>query len=147
MPGYDDPNDEGNSEKYHTGKLCIECGKRPAGTAWSPYFCFECNVKRIKRIDEQLKQIKKKLLYGGEIMIDISKIKVGDKVHYIPFDGCDDSRIENGIVKEMPGYTQTAIRVVFKCAGEWDRFMDYTSELTPKENLGYGWKNAEYEIR
>jgi len=51
MAGYDDPKHEGNSEKYHTGKLCINGCGRPAGTAWSPHWCFECNVKRIKNID------------------------------------------------------------------------------------------------
>jgi hypothetical protein len=57
MAGYDDPNHEGNSPKYHTGKLCIEGCGRPAGTAWSPYWCFECNVARIRRINGQLEQI------------------------------------------------------------------------------------------
>jgi len=57
MAGYDDPKHEGNSEKYHTGKKCIEgCGK-PAGTLWSPHWCFECNVKRINRINEQFEQL------------------------------------------------------------------------------------------
>jgi hypothetical protein len=59
MAGYDDPNHEGNSAKYHTGKLCIEGCGRPAGTAWSPYWCFECNVERINRINEQFEQITK----------------------------------------------------------------------------------------
>ena len=57
MAGYNDPNHEGNSEKYHTGKLCVEGCRRPAGTAWSPYWCFECNVKRINRINKHLKQL------------------------------------------------------------------------------------------
>ena len=54
MAGYDDPNHDGNSEKYLTGKLCIEpdCDQ-PAGTAWGPHWCFEHNVKRLNRIDEQ----------------------------------------------------------------------------------------------
>lgn len=52
MSGYNDPIDIGNSPKYHTGKLCIEKGcNNPAGTAWSPYWCFKCNVKRIDRIN------------------------------------------------------------------------------------------------
>lgn len=52
---YNDPNHKGNSEKYHTGKKCIETGcDNPAGTAWSPYWCFECNVKRINKISKQL---------------------------------------------------------------------------------------------
>ena len=59
MAGYDDLNHEGNSKKYHTGKSCIEGCGRPAGTKWSPYWCFECNVKRINRINSQLKQITK----------------------------------------------------------------------------------------
>jgi hypothetical protein len=51
MAGYDDKYHAGNSEKYHTGKLCIEGCGRPAGTAWGPYWCFECNVIRINRIN------------------------------------------------------------------------------------------------
>lgn len=74
-------------------------------------------------------------------MIDISKIKIGDRVHYIPFDGCDESIIENGMVKEVPEHTNTAVRVVFSCAGEWDRFKDYTSQLTPIDRLHLGWKH------
>lgn len=51
MSGYNDPKDPRNGPKYHTGKPCIEkgCG-RPAGTAWSPYWCYEHNVERIDRI-------------------------------------------------------------------------------------------------
>ena len=58
MAGYDDPNDKGNSPTYHTGKKCItiEC-TNPAGTGWSPFWCFECNVKRIRGIDNSLNQI------------------------------------------------------------------------------------------
>lgn len=57
MAGYDDIKHEGNSEKYHTGKLCIEGCGRPAGTAWSPHWCFECNVERINRINGQFERI------------------------------------------------------------------------------------------
>ena len=55
MAGYDDPKDPGNSKRYHTGKRCIEPGcNNPAGTAWSPYWCFQHNVERINRISQQL---------------------------------------------------------------------------------------------
>jgi hypothetical protein len=55
---YKDPNDEFNSPKYHTGKDCIEPGcSKPAGTWWSPLWCFECNVKRIDRISGQFEMI------------------------------------------------------------------------------------------
>lgn len=53
---YRDPSDPGNSPKYHTGKKCIECGA-PAGTAWSPLWCFVHNVKRMDRIDKSLNDI------------------------------------------------------------------------------------------
>lgn len=55
---FEDPNHRGNGTTYHTGKECIEkdC-HNPAGTAWSPYWCFACNVKRIRRIDKQLDAI------------------------------------------------------------------------------------------
>lgn len=55
---YKDPNDIGNSEKYHTGKSCIEDNcNRPAGTMWGKLWCYECNVKRIDRISKQLSSI------------------------------------------------------------------------------------------
>ena len=55
---FEDPDNPGNGEKYHTGKPCITAGcESPAGTAWSPYWCFACNVKRIKRIDGELNDI------------------------------------------------------------------------------------------
>jgi hypothetical protein len=74
-------------------------------------------------------------------MIDISKIKVGDKVHYRPFKNCEDSLVENGKVKEIPDHTNSSIRVVFNCAGEWENFMNYTSQLTLIEKLAVGWKH------
>jgi len=58
---YNDPDDDGNSSKYHTGKECIEkdCDN-PAGTAWSPHWCFECNTKRIDNIKKSIDEIDKK---------------------------------------------------------------------------------------
>ena len=83
-------------------------------------------VKRVSRIKD---------------MMDIAKLKVGDRVHYIPYEGCDKSIYENGIVKEIPEHTNTEVRVVYHCAGEWDNFMNYTSQLTPITKLEIGWKN------
>lgn len=58
IKGFNDPNDEGNSEKYHTGKPCIEKGcENPAGTWWSPYWCFKHNVERLDRVSGQLEDI------------------------------------------------------------------------------------------
>ena len=58
MAGFDDPTHEGNSPKYHTGKKCIVKGcDNPAGTWWSEYWCFECNVKRLNRISDSLESM------------------------------------------------------------------------------------------
>lgn len=55
MMAFDDPDDDRNSELYHTGKPCIELGcDEPAGTAWSPHWCFSHNVERLRRIGEKL---------------------------------------------------------------------------------------------
>lgn len=54
MERHQNPNDELNGAKYHTGKKCIEeCG-RPAGTAWSPLWCQPCNAARMDRIGKFL---------------------------------------------------------------------------------------------
>jgi hypothetical protein len=45
------------------------------------------------------------------------------------------------MVKEIPEHTNIEVRVVFHCAGEWDNFMDYTSQLTPISNLEIGWSH------
>jgi len=71
--------------------------------------------------------------------IDISKLKIGDRVHYIPYKGCAKDQYENGMVKEIPEHTKTVVRVVYHCAGEWDNFMNYTSALTNLSDLGLGW--------
>jgi len=48
---------------------------------------------------------------------------------------------ENGMVKEVPDHTNTSVRVVYNCAGDWDNFMNYTSALTHLSNLRLGWKH------
>jgi len=59
IPAYKDPKHEGNGERYRTGKRCIghprgfKCDE-PAGTKWSPHWCFDCNVKRIDGINASL---------------------------------------------------------------------------------------------
>jgi hypothetical protein len=75
------------------------------------------------------------------VMIDLAKARVGDRVHYIPYEGCDESSIQNGLVKEIPEHTNSEVRVVFNCAGDWDNFQNYTSQLTSVRKLRMGWKN------
>lgn len=51
MLNYENRKHAGNSEKYHTGEACIEKGcTKPAGTFWSPLWCFDHNVERMNRV-------------------------------------------------------------------------------------------------
>jgi len=72
--------------------------------------------------------------------IDIAKLKIGDKVCYQPSHYREDEW-ENGLVKEIPNFTNKSIRVVYNCGGDWDNFMDYTSALTNLRDLKPDWKH------
>lgn len=73
-------------------------------------------------------------------MLDISKLKIGDKVCYQPEHYRED-HWENGMVKEIPHHTNNSIRVVYNCAGEWGKFKDYTGALTNLRDLKTGWRH------
>ena len=52
---YKNMDDEGYDANHHTGKPCVTGGcQKPAGTLWGPYFCAECNVARIERINQRI---------------------------------------------------------------------------------------------
>ena len=59
MKNFEDPNHFGNRIRYKRfGKKCAEKGcKRTPGTWWSPHWCFEHNVARIKRISASLEKL------------------------------------------------------------------------------------------
>ncbi len=73
-------------------------------------------------------------------MINIANLKIGDKVYYQPNHYSYDEW-ENGMVKEIPDFTNTSIRVVYNCGGNWDKFKEYTSALTNIQDLKLGWKH------
>jgi hypothetical protein len=70
-------------------------------------------------------------------MVDF-KINVGDKVHYIPFKGCNESQYQNGIVKSLHD-DGDKVFVVYHCADEWDNYKNYTGALTNVNQLKKGW--------
>lgn len=72
--------------------------------------------------------------------INIADVKVGDKVCYQPSYYPED-KWENGMVKEVLDHTNNAVRVVYNCAGEWDNFKNYTSQLTNIRDLTLGWRH------
>lgn len=73
-------------------------------------------------------------------MIDISKLCVGDKVHYQP-EHYGKDRWENGIIKEIRENRIDAVWVVYNCNGEWERYKDYTSACTNLRDVKLGWKH------
>jgi len=77
-----------------------------------------------------------------ETMKDLqqSDLKIGTKVHYIPFEGAEKSDYENGIVKSIPDHTNTFVFVVYNCNGEWDKINNYTGCSNSLINLGLGWE-------
>jgi len=56
MEPYEDPDHKGNSPKFHIGKPCVIPGcAEPAGTLWSPHWCFTHSMERIREINKNLK--------------------------------------------------------------------------------------------
>lgn len=66
-------------------------------------------------------------------------VKVGMKVHYIPFKGCNKSLYENGIVKSINSMMDNHVFVVFNCGDDWNRYQDYTGANTNVSQLREGW--------
>jgi len=61
LPCYD-PNDPRNGSGYHTGKSCIVSGcEKPAGMWWSPLWCMEHNMERMRQIDGQFDRVRRAL--------------------------------------------------------------------------------------
>ena len=66
MKAYRDPDHPGNSTKHRTGRPCFEAGcQEPAGTSWSPFWCFAHNVARMDRIDAQFDGLEADLAAKG----------------------------------------------------------------------------------
>ena len=86
-------------------------------------------------------------------MVDIAKLKVGDKVYYQPehyknilvLDNTTEETVtekwENGLVKEIPDWSTDSVRVVYNCCGDWNNYKDYTSALANISDLYLGWKS------
>jgi len=72
-------------------------------------------------------------------LIDIAKLRFGQKVHYQP-DHYADHEWENGVIKEIRKDKLDGVWVVYNCNGEWDRFIDYTGCLTNLRDLKLGWR-------
>ena len=73
--------------------------------------------------------------------IDISKVKIGDKVCYQPEHYKEEGKYENGMVKSIPDDTIDSLFVVYNCGGDWRNFKDYTAAKTNLRDLQIGWKH------
>ena len=62
----------------------------------------------------------------------MKKYKVGDKVTYVT-----SHKQEHGMVKSISD--DEHVFVVYKCADEWSRYMEYTAARTRIDSLVRGW--------
>lgn len=63
------------------------------------------------------------------------QLAIGDKVTYQGFPGAG---YEHGIVKSLHT-NPSKVFVVYKCGGDWERYMNYTAALTDVDSLEHGW--------
>ena len=47
---------EGHVCQQPSGRTCLDCDQ-PAGTLWGPYWCPDCDVKRLDRISASLESL------------------------------------------------------------------------------------------
>lgn len=64
-------------------------------------------------------------------------LKAGDYVHYIP----DAGDKENGRIKSIGSDGRAS--VVYKCAGEWEKYREYTGAVTELNRLSPGWIDVD----
>lgn len=67
-------------------------------------------------------------------MIDISKLNEGNVGNWVKYTSRDGGKVEKGRIKS---WNDSGIFVVYNCAGEWDRFYDYTAAHTNPEYLEF----------
>lgn len=72
-------------------------------------------------------------------MVDVNKIKEGDKVHYKPRENCISLLIQNGIVKSKHLHNKEVLFVVKGIPNDWENFRDYKAELIEIKYLYYDW--------
>jgi len=66
-------------------------------------------------------------------------MKKGDKVHYVPFEGCTNDDCKNGVVKNAFSGLDTHIYVAFDCCHEPEEYMKYKGIIMPLSKLEPDW--------
>lgn len=103
------------------GVRCHDCNQFQHGENWTI-------VEAVNKWNEQ----------NQGVLVDLTKLKEGDKVYYQPEHYKKDGRFENGMVKRIGN--ATSVFVVYNCGGEWSNFKDYTAASTNVSDLYLGWK-------
>ncbi len=83
---------------------------------------WEITVKKISNMDDESQLL---------------PLEVGDYVHYTP----DAGPKENGRIKSIGSGGRAS--VVYKCAGEWDKYKEYTGAVTELNRLSRGWIDGD----
>ena len=62
-----DPDNPRNGPKYYSGQVCEVSGcTKPAGTRWSPFWCWRHNAERLDRISAGLREATDRLRTNKE---------------------------------------------------------------------------------
>lgn len=69
--------------------------------------------------------------------IETLAIIPGEKVTYIPYEGCDPSEYQKGIIKRRSDDHNAF--VVYHCGDDWENYDDYTAARTKINQLKKGW--------
>jgi len=72
-------------------------------------------------------------------VIDITQLKIGDKVHYQPKHYCSHD-FRNGLVGEIREDVKDHVWVIYICSGGWPKHKDYKGEKTNLRDLKKGWR-------
>lgn len=72
-------------------------------------------------------------------MIDIATLRKEDKGRWVEYRGTG-GEVERGRLK---GWNNHYIFVVYKCNGEWERFMNFTGAATDPQQLSFVDHEAE----
>ncbi len=66
-------------------------------------------------------------------------MKKGDKVHFVPFEGCTDDDCRNGVVKNAFSGLPGSVYVAFDCCNDPDNYMMHRGYLTYESKLEPDW--------
>jgi len=73
-----------------------------------------------------------------------SNFRKGNKVHYVPYEGCSNEECRNGVVKNTFNGYDDHTNIAFDCTHEPENYMKYKGELTLDSKVKLGWVEQHF---